>query len=98
MIRVIEQADANKPKTIPVPINDDRDEAATHRAGKKDDLKKQSQYMPALMGVTSFAKGDYEDNSNGGAQENKANQSQLHTPTLTERAVIGTKSVGAAPV
>ena len=64
-------------QAIPIPINDNRDEAATLPAEKKVDLKKQSQYAPELIGATSFVKGDYGNTPAHGAEENKANQSQL---------------------
>jgi hypothetical protein len=82
-------------RTIPIPINDNRDEAATQSmraypslrdeaatrpAEKKSDLKKQSQFAPALIGVTSFMKGDYGNTPVGGVEENKAKQTQFHTP------------------
>jgi hypothetical protein len=57
-----------------------RDEAATRPAEKKFDLKKQSQFAPALIGVTSFMKGDYGNTPVGGVEENKAKQTQFHTP------------------
>ncbi|MHC4556587.1 MAG: hypothetical protein ACYTFW_02815 [Planctomycetota bacterium] len=52
-------------------------EAATQKAVKKVNLKKQSQFAPALMGVTSFAEGNYENISRPGRRENKAKQSQF---------------------
>jgi hypothetical protein len=54
-----------------------RDKAATRPAEKIGDLKKQSQFTPGLMGVMSFVKGDYDNTPAHGAEENKANQSQL---------------------
>ena len=63
-----------------------RDEAATRPAEKKDDLKKQSQFAPELMGATSFVKGDYDKIPAGGEEENKANQSQSPAPEQTKRA------------
>ena len=47
------------------------------RSSSKGSLKKQSQFVPGLMGVTPFMKGAYDDNSPGGDVKNKANQSQL---------------------
>jgi len=73
-----------------------RDEAATRQAGKKVNLKKQSQYESALMGVTSYMQGDYSDNPAGGAEENKANQSQLHASVLTKMMGKRDKPVTAA--
>ena len=71
-----------------------RDEAATWKSTpveKKGDLKKQSQYVPALMGVTSYVKGDYVNKPAGGAEENKANQSQTKpiSAPLKEREKAG---------
>jgi len=98
-------------RTIPIPINDNRDEAATQSiraypslrdeaatrpAEKKSDLKKQSQFALTLMGATPFVKGDYENKPAGGVEENKANQSQFHNPALTEGAGKSEKSLAAA--
>ncbi|MGB2866235.1 MAG: hypothetical protein WBC05_23085, partial [Sedimentisphaerales bacterium] len=76
MIRVIEQAEANKPKTIPEAFNF---EAATQNptAEKNSDLKKQSQFTQPLMDVTSYMKGEYDNNPASGLEENKPNQSQI---------------------
>jgi hypothetical protein len=57
-------------------------------------LKKQSQSVPGINGVTSFVKGDYDNIPADGDEENKANQSrpehvewgQFHAPSLTEGA------------
>ena len=46
--------------------------ARRHKGG----LKKQSQFAPALMGTTSYARKDYDDKPRSGAAENKAKQSQ----------------------
>jgi len=71
-----------------------RDDAATWKSTpveKKVDLKKQSQYVPALMGVTSYVKGDYVNKPAGGAEENNANQSQTKpiSAPLKEREKAG---------
>jgi len=42
-------------------------------------LKKQSQFARARIGVNSYLKGDYDNKSAGGAEKNKAKQSQLLT-------------------
>ncbi|HUT47602.1 MAG TPA: hypothetical protein VMX36_15070, partial [Sedimentisphaerales bacterium] len=42
-------------------------------AEKKGNLKKQSQFAPALMGATTYVKGDYENKPAGRAEENKPN-------------------------
>jgi hypothetical protein len=45
--------------------------------GLKTNLKKQSQFVSGLIGVTSYLKGDYDRIPLRGAQENKAKQSQF---------------------
>jgi len=40
-------------------------------------LKKQSQFVPGLMGANSYLKGDYDKNLLCGDGENKAKQSQF---------------------
>jgi hypothetical protein len=50
-------------------------------AGKKVDLKKQSQSVPAMMGVTPLMKGDYDNISTSGIEENKANPPGLSMST-----------------
>ena len=70
-------------------------ETATRPAEKKGNLKKQSQFASALMGVTSFVKEDYGNKSAGGVEENKANQSQFPASVLTEGAGKREKSVAA---
>jgi hypothetical protein len=45
-------------------------------AEKNSDLKKQSQYVPGLMGANSLLEGDYDRNSPVGEEQNKPNQSQ----------------------
>jgi hypothetical protein len=94
-IRAIQRADARE-KENDRAISSLMDEAATHPAGKKDDLKKQSQLSPTTMGATSFMQGDYDNYPAGGVEENKANQSQLHESVLTKLAGKREKSVGAA--
>jgi len=74
-----------------------RDEAATQRpAEKKGDLKKQSQYAPELMGTTTFVKGDYENKTAHGVEENKAKQSQFPAPEPTKGSGKREKSLAAA--
>ncbi|MGB2865217.1 MAG: hypothetical protein WBC05_17945, partial [Sedimentisphaerales bacterium] len=99
MIRVIQQADARKQET------------ATRPAEKKCDLKKQSQFPPALMGATSYVKGGYDNMPACGIEENKANSnpnkanqacsehvewSQSQPSSLTKGAGKREKSVVAA--
>ncbi len=59
-------------------------------------MKKQSQFAEVQFGAKSFMKGDYENKPVGGAEENKANQSQLHAPASAKGAVKREKSVAAA--
>jgi len=66
------------------------------RADNEVDLKKQSQFAPALMSVNSFAGKVYEDISRPGLRENKPKQTQFHAPALTERAGKGEKSLASA--
>ena len=61
-----------------------RDEAATQKTEKKVDLKKQSQFVPDLIGVTSFVNRSCGSKPAAGAGENKANQSQSHAHALTK--------------
>jgi hypothetical protein len=64
-------------RTGPIPINDNRDEAATRTpADKEVNLKKQSQFAPALMGVNALVGEDYENKCRPESRENKAKQSQ----------------------
>jgi hypothetical protein len=67
-------------QTYPSP----RDKAATRPAEKECDLKKQTQFAPAQVDVTSFVKGDYGNMPAHGVEENKANQSQFPAPALTK--------------
>jgi len=109
-------------QTIPIPINDNRDEAATQsnypsnkdeaatrsdslsqrdeaatrETEQKVDLKKQSQFVPALIGVTPFVKGGYDNNSAAGDDENKAKQSQFSAPASPKGIEKREKSVSAA--
>jgi hypothetical protein len=49
-------------------------------------LKKQSQFMPVLMGVTSSMKGGYDKNTPVGEDENKAKLSQFDITGPAKRA------------
>ena len=51
--------------------------APSTAGGSITDLKKQTQFVPGQNGATSFEKGDYDNNSPAGDEENKANQSQF---------------------
>ena len=87
-----------KPDETSKPSPSAKDEAAERRAPAEnlDDLKKQSQFAPELMGATSFMKGGYGNNPAGGTEENKAKQSQFPAPAITEAAGKSEKSVPAA--
>ncbi len=86
MIRILEQADARKQKT----------DRAISSIMDEGDLKKQTQFDPALMGATSFMEGDYGNMPAGGVEENKANQSQSHATEPTKGARKRKKSLAAA--
>jgi hypothetical protein len=60
--------------------------AATQKTVKKVNLKKQSQFSPALMGVNSLVGGNYENIARPGMRENKAKQSQFDNPLPKETA------------
>jgi len=49
-------------------------------------LKKQSQFVPGLMGANSYLKGDYDKKPAAGDEENKANQSQFKAIASPKRA------------
>ena len=59
-------------------------------------LKKQSQSEPGQNGVTSYVKGDYDNIPAGGADENKAKQSQYSASKPVKEAGKREKSVTAA--
>jgi hypothetical protein len=86
LIRQYQQQEAKQKQSIPIPINDNRDEAATQKfnqsqlapitaGGSIDDSKKQTQFTLNLMGAKPFVKRDYGKIPLRGAQENKANLS-----------------------
>ena len=52
----------------------------------RTNLKKQSQFTPAMVSAKPSMKGDYSNNSDGGDEENKANQSQTRTAEQTNGA------------
>jgi hypothetical protein len=107
MIRQYQQQEAEQElepgQAIPIPINDNRDEAATRdtTAENNGDLKKQSQFNPVLMDVTSYLKKDYDNNMTDGTEENKANlslreQSQFDAKVPTDGAPNTEKPVASA--
>jgi hypothetical protein len=84
IIRQYQQQEAKQKQSIPIPINDNRDEAATQKfnqsqlapitAGSSiNDLKKQSQFTLNLMGATPFIERFYGVESTGSDDKNKAN-------------------------
>jgi len=75
IMRRIEQQDIKK-QYEPSPSLRDEDATRCAPAEKQVDLKKQSQYAPALMGVTPCMKRDYDNKPVQGIEENKAKQSQ----------------------
>ena len=123
-LRDEDAAQSTPARAIPIPINDNRDEAAAPKTEKHGDLKKQSQnrpstgnpkhetrnpkrvemvhlkkqsqYTPEQMGVTSLMKGDYNNKPGGGCDENKANRSQSQALESTKGVEKGKKSGTAA--
>jgi len=97
-MRQIQEADMRKTETAQAIPKTYGFEAATQRRPeeKKCDLKKQSQFAPTLMGVTSFVKDDYVNIPASGVRKNKAKQSQSHTLEPPKRAGKREKSLGAA--
>ena len=94
-MRRIEQQDADQQREPSPSLRDEaatqsnslsQSETATRPAEKQVDLKKQSQFTPALIGVTSFVKEDYGNKPACGVEENKANQSQFPASALTKGA------------
>ena len=84
-------------RTGPIPINDNRDEAATPTpAEKKVDLKKQSQFVTGQNGATDYEKGDYDNMPTRVVEENKAKQSQIQAPASIKGAGKSKKSLAAA--
>jgi hypothetical protein len=85
LMRQVEQQYESE-QTIPIPMKDNRDEAATRSAPaeKNSDLKKQSQFASGQNGAKSLEKGDYDNNLPAGEGENKAEQSQFNAPASPE--------------
>ena len=81
LIRQVEQQ-CESEQADHITINDNRDKAATRNptAQSNGDLKKQSQYVQAMIGLKPFLKGDYGKESPAGDEQNKANQSQFCAP------------------
>ena len=72
LMRIIEQTGAAEQQSA---------QESPPAARQKSDLKKQSQFAPALMGTNSCVRKDYDDEPPAGAPENKAKQSQSQEPT-----------------
>jgi hypothetical protein len=72
VMRIIVQQDMNQQIELPPSLRD-----RITNAGKNNNMKKQSQFAPDLMGVNPFMQGGYGDFSAGRIDENKANQSQF---------------------
>ena len=68
VMRRIELQDAKQKQPAPEP---------SPTAEKKDDLKKQSQFVPGENDAKSFTTGDYDKMPANGDEENKANRSQF---------------------
>jgi hypothetical protein len=90
------QQQAEQEQSIPIPINDNRDEAATREVDKKSNVKKQSQLSVANISAISLEKGDYGKIPLRGAQENKAIQSQIRTSTHAKEALKKERPIKAA--
>jgi len=75
VMRIIIQQDMNQQIELPQSLRD-----RITNAGKNIKSKKQSQFPPDMMGVTPFMAEDYDKYPPGGAQQNKANQSQFDAP------------------
>ncbi len=73
LMRIIEQADAAERQSAA------RTQPAHDREG---DLKKQSQFAPALMGTKSCSGKDYDDKPPAGLRGNEANQTQFERPMM----------------
>ena len=92
VIRRLERQEVEKQRE-PSPS---QSETATQPAVKKGKLKKQTQYVQALMDARPFIQRDYDNNPAVGIEENKANQSQSHAPALTKGAGETEKTLAAA--
>ena len=86
-MRRIELQDAEQKQPAPEP---------SPPAEKKDDLKKQSQFVPGENDAKSFVKGDYDKMSANSDDENKANLSQFPAPERIIGVEKGDKPVAVA--
>jgi hypothetical protein len=85
IMRRIELEDT-EPQFEPSPSLRNQDATGCASAEKNGDLKKQSQYVPAMIGVTPFVKGFYGIESAAGDEENKAKKA---CPEPVERSQFG---------
>jgi hypothetical protein len=63
--------------------------------GSITDLKKQTQFVPGQNSAKSFLKSDYDKNTAGSTNENKANLTQFHAPVPAKEAGKRETSVAA---
>jgi hypothetical protein len=83
-------------RAIPIPINDNRDEAAAPKTEKHGDVKKQTQFTVVELGAKTYIKRDYGNKPAGGCDKNKANRSRSQALEQTKEAGKREKSVTAA--
>ena len=84
LIRQYQQQEAEQELSVP----------ESHPESKeKVDLKKQSQFVPGLIGANAFSKGDYDKNPAGRIEENKANLSLREQSQSKTRADIWQKAL-----
>jgi len=74
LMRIIEQADVAEQQSA---------QESPPAQRRRSDLKKQSQFAPALMGTNSCVRKDYDDAPPAVVSENKAKQSQSQEPTAS---------------
>jgi hypothetical protein len=96
LMRHIQLAEANKLKPAQSILESLGLGAAPRPAENNVDLKKQSQYTQAPMGLTPLMQGDYGNIPAGRVEENKAKQSQLNTSVSAKGTGKRHKSITAA--
>jgi len=80
LIRQVEQQYAEQELSVP----------EIHPASEqKDDLKKQTQFVPTMIGLTPFIKGFYGVGSTACDEENKAKQSQTNPNSVSRQTCAG---------
>jgi hypothetical protein len=72
LVRQFQQQDENEQQSAQAIPKACGFEAATRPEEKQVDLKKQSQFVPGVIGAKSFMKGAYGNNSPAGDEPNKA--------------------------